>query len=83
MRLSERIGSYISTAGLIVGILFFALSLTPSLIPRPAVVQGLLSGCVFAVGYAVGAILFWFWTYLQLHPARPCPHNWVPFVVLS
>jgi uncharacterized membrane protein len=83
MRLSERIGSYISQAGLIVGILFFALSLTPSLIPRPAVVQGLLSGCVFAVGYAVGAILFWFWTYLQLHPANLTVRRWLRWGLLA
>lgn len=83
MRLSERIGSYISSAGLVVGILFFALSLTPSLIPRPAVVQGLLSGCVFAVGYAVGAILFWFWTYLQLYPANPSLRRWIRWTLIA
>ncbi|HWV21952.1 MAG TPA: alpha/beta-hydrolase family protein [Devosia sp.] len=76
-------GSYVSIAGLIVGILFFALSLTPSLIPRPAVIQGLLSGCVFAVGYAAGAVLFWFWAYLQLHPANPTVRRWLRWGLLS
>lgn len=62
----KRLGANVSMAGLLVGALFFALSLTPSLIPRTPVIQGFLSGCIFAIGYAVGAILFWFWTYLQL-----------------
>jgi uncharacterized membrane protein len=67
----RRLPANLSFAGLLVGALFFALSLTPSLIPRPAAVQGILSGCLFAVGYAVGAVLLWFWTYLELRPSNP------------
>jgi uncharacterized membrane protein len=61
----KRLGS-LSMAGLIVGAVFFALSLTPSLLPRPPLIQGFLSGCIFAVGYAIGAILEWIWSYLEL-----------------
>ncbi|KRG42852.1 hypothetical protein ARC20_10585 [Stenotrophomonas panacihumi] len=46
--------------------LFFICSLSPSLIPRGSIAQGLLSGVCMAVGYALGAALQWLWTYLQL-----------------
>ncbi|WP_353682188.1 alpha/beta-hydrolase N-terminal domain-containing protein [Mesorhizobium sp.] len=37
-----------SAAGLLIGTLFFAASLTPTLLPRTFVTQGVLSGCSFA-----------------------------------
>ena len=55
--------------GLVVGSLFFAASLTPSLLPRPYVVQGLLAGLAAAVGYGVGIGLIWLWQYLELPQA--------------
>jgi uncharacterized membrane protein len=55
-----------SYAGLFLGAVFFAFSLTPSLLPRPFLVQGLLSGLSFAVGYGFGVALVSLWTYLQL-----------------
>lgn len=41
--------------GVVVGAILLALSLTPSLLPRPAVLQGVGSGIVFGIGYALGA----------------------------
>ena len=52
--------------GLIVGVLFFAASLTPSLIPRNYVVQGVLSGIAFSAGYGIGVLLRGLWRYLEL-----------------
>ncbi|WP_223423913.1 alpha/beta hydrolase [Tateyamaria pelophila] len=46
---------------LMLGLLFFAASLTPSLIPRGPVVQGVLGGIVIGVGYLVGQIVGLFW----------------------
>lgn len=43
-----------SFIGLVVATLFFALSVTPSLLPRPYFVQGILSGFAIAVGYSLG-----------------------------
>ena len=40
--------------GLLFGAVPLLLSLTPSLLPRPATLQGLGSGVVFGLGYAVG-----------------------------
>lgn len=54
------------TTGLLLGTLFFAFSLTPSLIPRPSVIQGIISGFSFASGYALGVMARWLWNYLEL-----------------
>lgn len=55
-----------SAAGLILGTLFFAASLTPSLIPRTFVLQGALAGVSFAAGYAIGVALDGLWRFMQL-----------------
>src|SRR5579871_6902762 len=55
-----------STGGLLLGTLFFAASLTPSLLPRTFLTQGVLSGCSFAGGYGIGAFGSWLWTYMEL-----------------
>lgn len=63
----DRLGRWLgrlSAGGLLIAAALFSVSLTPSLLPRGFVVQGLLSGCVFAVGYAVGWMLDWCWRYL-------------------
>ncbi|WP_284734493.1 alpha/beta hydrolase [Sphingosinicella terrae] len=60
-----------SAAGMVLGGLFFAASLTPSLLPRPALFQGLLSGLCLAAGYALGAGAAWLWHRLRL----PSPHG--------
>lgn len=52
--------------GLIIGALFFAASLTPSLIPRNYVFQGILAGVAFGSGYGIGVLLRWLWLYLEL-----------------
>jgi uncharacterized membrane protein len=56
--------------GLALGALFFAASLTPSLLPRPVAIQGLLSGVALAAGYGLGVTCVRLWTYLQL-PVAP------------
>jgi uncharacterized membrane protein len=57
---------HLSRPGLVVGTLLFAMSLTPSLLPRTPLIQGGLSGTAFAVGYAVGVSLQWLWDYMEL-----------------
>ncbi|WP_019357630.1 alpha/beta hydrolase [Streptomyces sp. AA1529] len=39
--------------------LFFWLSLTPSLVPRPWPLQGVIGGITAAIGYAIGGLLEW------------------------
>ncbi len=69
---TKRVSRPPSLVGLILGTLFFAFSLTPSLVPRPAVAQGVLSGLSLAAGYALGVAALGLWRYLQLSvlPAR-------------
>lgn len=55
-----------SAVGLIIGALFFAASLTPSLIPRTYLTQGALAGVAFAAGYGVGVLLDGLWEYMEL-----------------
>lgn len=61
----------LSYVGFVWGMLCFSLSLAPSLLPRHELVQGLLSGVAFAVGYGLGATLVWLWNYLELRPLCP------------
>ncbi|MCB1310491.1 MAG: alpha/beta-hydrolase family protein [Sedimentitalea sp.] len=57
--------------GLMLGTLFFAASLTPSLVPRPPLIQGALGGFLFAAGYGLGVLLRAIWHWLELPAAPP------------
>lgn len=81
LRLARWVWSYVSLPGLAVGAVCFALSLTPSLIPRTFLIQGVLSGCIFAVGYAVGAAFEWLWYFMQLPPPRGRLRSWLTGIV--
>jgi len=52
-----RAQAYASFGGVLVGVGFLAISLTPSLLPRTWLVQGLISGVSTATGYAIGTLL--------------------------
>ncbi|GEN29630.1 membrane protein [Halovibrio variabilis] len=58
--------SRLSGVGLVLGTLLFAFSLTPSLLPRPLVAQGVVSGLSFTAGYALGVAFHWMWAYLHI-----------------
>ena len=66
MRFAGRRLDTLSAGGWLFGLLFAALSLTPSLIPRNVMVQGVLSGCAFAAGYGIGVFFEWLWNFLEL-----------------
>lgn len=61
-----------SFTGFFPGFLFFVLTFTPSLVPRPPIFQGLLGGLAFFIGYAVGHGGALLWRYLEL-PEVPRP----------
>lgn len=63
---TSRFAATLSTPGLLVATLFFAASLTPSLLPRTVAMQGVLSGVSLAAGYGVGVFGRWLWGYLGL-----------------
>lgn len=47
----------LSRTGLVVGALFAVLALTPSLLPRPALLQGALCAAALLIGYGVGTLI--------------------------
>lgn len=69
-RLLERFMRSLSGIGLILGVLFFAAALTPTLVPRTYVTQGILAGAAFAAGYAIGVGWRWLWLYMELPTTR-------------
>ena len=56
----------ISVFGISVGLLLFSASLTPSLIPRSAMIQGALGGITLALGYFFATILKGTWRFLEI-----------------
>ncbi|MDJ0512130.1 MAG: alpha/beta-hydrolase N-terminal domain-containing protein [Methyloceanibacter sp.] len=55
-----------SLTGVFLGLLFFILTFTPSLVPRPPLFQGLLGGIAFFIGYVIGYGSLTLWRYLEL-----------------
>ena len=72
----------LSAGGVLLGTIFFAASLTPTLIPRSFLVQGALSGACFAVGYAIGVGWRWLWRYMQLPHPRGRLERWLKIGVV-
>jgi uncharacterized membrane protein len=63
--------------GLVGATVFFSLSLTPSLLPRPSLLQGLISGILTASGYGLGVVAVWLVRMLSLRPLpRPTRTAW-------
>ncbi|HEU0063134.1 MAG TPA: alpha/beta-hydrolase N-terminal domain-containing protein, partial [Hyphomicrobiaceae bacterium] len=56
----------VSTCGLLLGTACFAVALTPSLLPRSFLTQGVISGCSLTAGYGIGVLGRWLWIYLEL-----------------
>ncbi|WP_067647328.1 alpha/beta hydrolase [Nocardia harenae] len=73
-------------AGLVVATLFFALSVTPSLVPRDWLFQGLVSGINAALGYGVGCVLEWLfriWVWPRVRGRVSAPPTWVRYAAKS
>nr|WP_320199500.1 alpha/beta-hydrolase family protein [Agrobacterium sp. rho-13.3]MDX8308774.1 alpha/beta-hydrolase family protein [Agrobacterium sp. rho-13.3] len=61
----------LSSTGIVVGTVLLCASLTPSLLPRTFVMQGVLCGFSFAIGYLIGVLLKDIVVYLGLpQPSR-------------
>lgn len=59
--------------GTAVGLLFVLLSMTPSLLPRGPLFQGLVSGAAGAIGYGLGVFAVWLVRFMRSRPASPPP----------
>jgi len=59
-----------SIFALILGLLFVAASLTPTLVPREPIFQGVLGGVVMALGYLTGRIIEVIWNFADMPVAK-------------
>ncbi|OKH63734.1 membrane protein [Mycobacterium sp. SWH-M1] len=71
--------------GTAVGLVFLWLSLTPSLLPRGPLFQGLVSGGAGAFGYAIGVFSVWLVRYMRSKDSSPPPPRraWLVLVVVG
>ncbi|MGD9531825.1 alpha/beta hydrolase [Pseudonocardia sp.] len=68
---------YCSPPGLWVAVIAVCLSLTPSLLPRSGLIQGLVCGIAAAIGYGLGVVGAWAWRAIADRDARtPQPRTW-------
>ncbi len=58
-RSSDRYFGGLSVGGMVMALLFFCFSMTPSLLPRPWYLQGVASGICTVLGYALGTTIAW------------------------
>ncbi|OBK42390.1 alpha/beta hydrolase [Mycobacterium kubicae] len=71
--------------GTATALVFVWLSLTPSLLPRGPLYQGLVSGCSGAIGYGLGVFSVWLVRYMRSQNCSPPPPRWVwvPLIVVG
>jgi uncharacterized membrane protein len=67
-----------------VALAFACLAFTPSLLPRSAVLQGVVCGITAAVGYGVGVAGAWTWrAFADRDPRPPRPGAWQVFTIVA
>ncbi len=70
--------------GLWVALLFVCLSLSPSLLPRSGLLQGVVCGITGAIGYGLGVLAAWVWRAVADRDARPARRrSWQVFAVVA
>ena len=69
--------------GTAVGLIFVWLSLTPSLLPRGPLFQGLISGSAGAIGYGLGVFGVWLVRYLRSMENSPAAPRWAWLTLLG
>ncbi len=78
----ERHYTFTGTA---VGLVFIWLSLTPSLLPRGPLFQGIVSGAAGAIGYGLGVFAVWLVRFMRSKDSSPpAPQRaWIALVVIG
>ncbi len=69
-KVRDELGARLSYCGVVIALLFFSASITPSLVPRAYHLQGLLSGIALAAGYGIGVVGVYLWRFLELPEPR-------------
>ena len=62
--------------GTAVGLVFLWSSMTPSLLPRGPLFQGLVSGAAGAIGYGLGVFAVWLVRYMRSKDTSPPAPRW-------
>jgi len=73
----RRVFSSLSVGGMAVGLVFFCLSMAPSLLPRAWYLQGVASGICTVTGYAVGVIVGWALRKFGFRPLAKPHRRWM------
>ncbi|HWF28426.1 MAG TPA: alpha/beta-hydrolase family protein [Mycobacterium sp.] len=68
--------------GTMLGLIFVLFSMTPSLLPRGALFQGLVSGFSGAIGYGLGVFSVWLVRYMRTKNYSPPAPRWAWFVMV-
>jgi len=68
--------------GTAVGLLFVLLSMTPSLLPRGPLFQGIVSGAAGAIGYSLGVFAVWLIRFMRSRPTSPSAPRWAWLVLV-
>ena len=69
--------------GTAVGLVFLLLSMTPSLLPRGPLFQGIVSGAAGAIGYGLGVFAIWLIRFMRSRPVSPPAPRWAwPILVV-
>jgi len=68
--------------GTVFALVFLWLSLTPSLLPRGPIFQGLVSGAAGAFGYAIGVFAVWLVQFMRSKDASPHAPQWAWLAVV-
>ena len=62
--------------GTATGLVFIWLAMTPSLLPRGPLFQGILSGAAGSIGYGIGVFGVWLVRYLRSEDSSPAAPRW-------
>ena len=65
------------------GLIFIWLSLTPSLLPRGPMFQGIVSGSAGAIGYGLGVFGVWLVRFMQSKETSPKAPRWAWFTLVG
>ncbi len=68
--------------GTVLALVFLWLSLTPSLLPRGPLFQGLISGAAGAIGYCIGVLAVWLVRYMGSKDSSPHAPGWAWLAVV-
>jgi uncharacterized membrane protein len=74
---------HFSKVGVAMAVVFFSLSLFPSMLPRTYIIQSIISAISLTIGYGIGTFSEWLWKYLQIPSPKGKARSIVTAVLVS